>query len=206
MVTCPWCGTSYPVFQSNCKNCGGVLPPAAESAAAAASPEELPTPPAPPRTIADSYIWRLLSADGGAITALILGFIGIIFTLLGAGLTLGVVTAFVGIPFWLIGVVMLGIGLWLFIPRYQDTQMVVRVLREGEATRGEVIDLQEDTSVSINDRHPWIIRYQFSVNGQSQEGKVTTLNPPGQPLQVGKAVCVLYLPAAPQWSSIYPHP
>ena len=26
MITCPWCGTNYQSFQSNCSNCGGSLP------------------------------------------------------------------------------------------------------------------------------------------------------------------------------------
>ena len=33
MVTCPWCGTNYLTFQSNCNNCGGALPVAAEKIA-----------------------------------------------------------------------------------------------------------------------------------------------------------------------------
>jgi hypothetical protein len=60
--------------------------------------------------------------------------------------------------------------------------------------------------VSVNGQYPWVIRYQFEANGQDHEGKVTTLNLPGQQLQAGRAVCVLYLPTAPKWSSIYPHP
>ena len=25
MIICPWCGTQHEKFQSNCKNCGGLL-------------------------------------------------------------------------------------------------------------------------------------------------------------------------------------
>ena len=85
-------------------------------------------------------------------------------------------------------------------------QQVVNVLREGVATHGQIVEVQQNFSVSINGQHPWIIRYQFQVNGQTQEGSVTTLNPPGQQLQAGETVNILYLPASPKWNSIYPHP
>jgi hypothetical protein len=111
MFICPWCGTAYLEFQSNCTNCGGPLQGVSG------------TPPA-----------------------------------------------------------------------------------SGEAAPGVVVALQEDVSVSVNDRHPWEIHYKFQVGGQDIEGHVTTLNQPGPRLQVGKAVCVLFLPADAKWNSIYPHP
>jgi hypothetical protein len=206
VIICPWCGTNYLTFQSNCKNCGGALQAVEESITSSVPTENLPTPPSAPRPISERYIWRLLSADGLWITALVLGLLGVVFSQLGAGLTIGIITGFVGIPFLLLGVALLGAGGGVFIWRYQEAQKVVDVLREGEATRGQIVEIQEDYSVSINGRNPWVIRYQFQANGQDHEGKVTTLNQPGQQLQAGKAVCVLYLPTAPKWSSIYPHP
>ena len=206
MITCPWCGTNYLTFQPNCKNCGGTLQVVDEKIITSVPTENLTTPPSAPRPISKRYVWRLLSTDGWSIGAFVFGLLGVIFSLVGAGLTIGIITAFVGLPFLLVGVTFIGIGGWVFIWRYQETQNVVNVLRDGEATRGQIVEIRENYSVSINGRHPWIIRYQFQANGQSQEGRVTTLNQPGQQLQAGKAVYVLYLPMAPKWSSIYPHP
>jgi len=206
MITCPWCGTNYAVFQSNCQNCGGPLPAVEGTTGSSVSSDILPTPPPAPRPISNRYVWRLLTSDGGAIAAFVIGLLGLIFSLVGAGLTIGIITAFVGVPFLLLGVTLLGTGAGVFLWRYQQKQQVVKVLREGEATIGKILEISENFSVSINGRHPWILRYQYQVNGQSQDGKVATLNQPGQPLQVGKAVRVLYLAAAPKWSSIYPHP
>jgi hypothetical protein len=207
MIICPWCGTNYLTFQSNCKNCGGPLQALDGDIPSSDSTENLPTPPSAPRPISNWYAWRLLSSDGWAIVALVFGIVGGVFSLVGAGLTIGGSnTAFVGIPFLLLGVTFLVVSGWVFQWRYQQARKVVNVLRDGEATRGQIVEMRENYSVTINGQHPWIIRYEFQANGQSQEGKVTTLTPPGQPLQVGKAICVLYLPAAPQWSSIYPHP
>jgi hypothetical protein len=206
MIICPWCGTSYLDFQSNCKNCGGPLPAVAETTAESVSTESLPTPPPAPRPISEWYIWRLLIADGWAITAFVFVLLGVIFGVVGSGLTIGIITAFVGIPFLLFGIAFLGTGAGLIIWRFQLAQKLVNVLRDGEATRGRVVDLHEDYSVSVNDQHPWGIRYQFQAGGQDYEGQVTTLNRPGPQLQVGKTICVLYLPADAKWNSIYPHP
>ena len=206
MITCPWCGTNYLAFQSNCKNCGGPLQAVDEAIGLSDQIQNLPMPPSPPRSISDRYMWRLLYSDGWSIAGLILGFMGVIFSFLGAVLTIGMVTAFVGIPFLLLGILFLGISSGLFIWRYREAQKVVNVLREGEAIHGQIVDVQENYSVSINGRYPWVIRYQFRVNGQDYEGKVTTMNQPGPQLQAGKAVCVLYLRTTPEWNSIYPHP
>ena len=125
---------------------------------------------------------------------------------LQAGLTIGIVTAFVGIPFLLIGIGFLGVGSSAGLWRYQRAQKVVDVLRMGDAARGQIVGVQENYAVTVNGRHPWIIQYQFQVIGQVWEGEITTLKQPGSALQPGNAVCVLYLPSAPKWNSIYPHP
>jgi len=206
MIICPWCGTNYPSFQSNCKNCGGPLQMTRENAASPTSIEETIAPPPAPRLISGKYTWRLLITDSWGIVAFVFGLLAVIFSFLGAGLTLVIVTALVGIPFLLIGliflVVALGVGTW----RYDRARQVVNVLRIGESTQGQIMDVQKNYSVRVNRQHPWVIRYQFQVNGQNYEGNVRTLNPVGASLQTGKTVCILYLPNAPQWNSIYPHP
>jgi hypothetical protein len=177
-----------------------------ENAASPTSIEEIIAPPPAPRLISGKYTWRLLFTNSWGIVALVFGLLGVIFGFVGAGLTLVIVTAFVGIPFLLIGlillVVALGVGTW----RYHHARQVVNVLRIGESTQGQIMDVQKDYSVRVNRQHPWVIRYQFQVNGQNYEGNVRTLNPVGASLQTGKTVCILYLPNAPQWNSIYPHP
>ena len=206
MVICPWCGTNYLTFQPNCDKCGGPLQLADEEIVSSDSDEFLQTPPSPPRPISDRYVWRLLFNEGWWIATLVFVIFGFVFFLVGGGLTLGVITAFVGIPFLILGIGFLIAGGWVAVWRYQIAQKVVNVLRVGEATRGQIAETQQDYSVTINGRSPWVIRYQFQANGQTVEGKVTTFNPLRQYLQAGKAISVLYLPSDPEWSSIYPHP
>jgi hypothetical protein len=205
LIICPWCGTNYLTFQPNCQNCGGPLE-AKEEATSPGTSEELPMPPAAPRPISNRYVWRCLSADGWWIAALVLGLLGFIFSLVGIGLTVAIITAIIGIPFLLFGLVFLGTGIAVFVWRYQRAQKVVSVLREGDVANGQIVDLQENYSVMINGRHPWVIDYEYQANGQTFTGNVTTLNRPGQQLQAGKAVRILYLASEPKWSSIYPHP
>ena len=204
MITCPWCGTSHLAFQSNCKNCGGPLP--AEKYAPADPGETLPTPPPAPRPIPNQYAWRLVARDGWAIAAFVFGILGFVFSLVGAGLTLGFITAFLGIPFLFLGIAFLIAGGGVLLWRYQNAQKVVTILREGEARQGQIVALEQDYHIRINGRYPWIIRYQFHVDGQDYEGKVSVLNQPGEQYQAGKTVWALYLADAPSWNSIYPHP
>lgn len=166
----------------------------------------IPVPPPAPREISNQYVWRLMTTDGWSIAALVFSLIGGIFSLVGAGLTLGIITAFVGIPFLALGLALLASGVGILVWRYNRTQKVVEVLRDGVSANGEIVDVQQNYSVRINHRYPWVIRYQFEFIGQTYTGEVSTLNPVEKEFQAGDAVCVLYLPAEPQWNCIYPHP
>lgn len=206
-ITCPWCGTNYTSFQSNCRNCGGTLPaPAQVEAAAARKQLELQMPPSPPREISDNYVWRLLGQDGWVISSAIFVLLGVIFSFVGAGLTLGIITAFVGLPFLGMGLFFLCGGLGIIYWRYQFAQNVVNVLKHGEATEGEVTGLEANYNVRINGRNPWTVSYKFALDGKDYEGKVTTLNFPGLFMQPGSPAVVLYLPDKPGNNQLYPHP
>ena len=206
MITCPWCGTNYTAFQPNCKNCGGPLPMPAPAPKVAEIEEDILMPPPAPRAFPDSYIWKLVWREGWGIAAMVFAILGSVFSCLGIALTLGVVTAFVGVPFVLMGVGFLILGGGGIYWRYTEAEKIVNVLRVGQAARGEILTVEENLMVEINNRHPWVITYAFSANGQNHEGKVTTLTPPGPQLQPGKSFCVLYLPEKPALNALYPHP
>jgi hypothetical protein len=100
---CPWCGTNYLTFQTNCGNCGGPLLSLDQKNTSSFASEDIPSPPLVPRPISTKYAWRLLFTDGWSIGALVFCLLGVIFALVGAALTLGVVTAFVGTLFYCLG-------------------------------------------------------------------------------------------------------
>jgi Protein of unknown function (DUF3592) len=210
MITCPWCGTNYLTFQSNCQNCGGPLPVPSRTTSSITDtgiPEDsLLMPPPAPRPISDQYVQRLLTSDGWAILAFVFALLGVIFTLVGVGLTLGIVTAFVGIPFSVLGLLFLGTGAALAGWRYWEAKKSVEVLQVGDAVEGQITQVEQNLHVRVNGRSPWVIRYRFLVDGQTYEGQVNTLNPPGATLQPGKRSYVLYLPQMPSRNTLYPHP
>jgi hypothetical protein len=168
--------------------------------------EALPAPPPAPRPIPNRYAWKLLSRDGGAIAAFVFVILGFIFSLVGAGLTLAIITAFLGIPFLLLGIAFLIAGVWVLLLRYQDAQKVVKVLQDGLVSDGKIVTVEQNFHVRINGRYPWVIKYQFRVEGQDYEGRVSVLNQPDEHYQAGKAAWILFLPDAPKWNSLYPHP
>lgn len=163
-------------------------------------------PPPAPRPIADGYVWKLMSADGLSITGFVFALMGGIFFFVGSMLTLGIVTAVVGIPFALLGFVAGAGGLALLHNRYNAMQKLVNVLRYGQPTRGRIVSTEANISVTINGRNPWNIAYQFQVNGREYTGKVSTLNVPGPELQPGRPATILYLPESPEVNALYPHP
>jgi hypothetical protein len=85
MIICPWCGTTYSAFQSNCQRCGGPLTAANQVTVPAHVPraeaelDQSPpqSPPPAPRPISDSYAWRLVFGEGWVVAALIFAFIGL---------------------------------------------------------------------------------------------------------------------------------
>jgi hypothetical protein len=199
MVTCPWCGTSYTTFRSNCVNCGGPLPPR-EGAAAPSSVPDIPEPPPAPRDFKDSFALRQLFADGWAIAAVVFAFVGAIFMLIGIPLML-LVAGFVLVP---LGLLFLGAGVPILIWRYNLAQQTLNVLRMGEPVLGSIVDIHENVAVEVNGRHPWTITYGFAVDGEEYEGQTTTLRPVGFTHQVAQPMYVLYLPDDPTQNTIYP--
>jgi hypothetical protein len=212
MITCSQCGTSYATFQPNCDKCGGPLqaqalvPPAPEGLTPPAPEAELPLPPPAPRPVAGGYILRLLFTDAGWISGCILIFIGLIFSVIGAAITLDASVIFFGLLFLLPGLAMLGFGGTMLWKCYRRAHEAIGVLRDGEPTSGQITELRMNYALSVNGLHPWIIGYAYNVNGQNYTGKVSTMIPPGQRLQQGRTVMILYQADNPQASSIYPHP
>ena len=205
MVVCPWCGTNYASFQSNCSNCGGPIR-SRDRVVPEVERGEVEMPPPPPREISDKYRWRIMTRDAWAQGAFVFALLGAIFTVVGLVLTLAIITAFVGLPFLGMGLAFFGGGGYVLYWRYQESMKAVNILANGEATVGWIADAQVNYSVRVNGANPLTILYKYRVNGRELEGSLTTLNRLGLDYQSGRNVCVLYLANAPEYSSLYPHP
>ena len=205
MIICPWCGTNYRSIHPTCRNCGGSLPLPVEQ-----SPESpatgLAAPPPSPRTVPHNYVWRILFTDGAAIAGGVFLLIGVIFGIVGIGLTVGIVTAFIGLPFAGLGLLFSVGGGAVLIWRYEKARQTIQILRAGEAALGEILEVYQNFHVQVNGRHPWTVVYRYEVDGRMVGGKVTTLSRPDLAQQPWKAVYVLYSPGRPEQSTTYPHP
>ena len=198
-ITCTWCGTRYTRHQRNCTNCGGPLP-------GPTPPEPGEKPPPPPRQIPKAYVRRLYL--WGNVVALI----GVIFTVVGAFVTVSIT--------WLalevgpeaaagsaVGGIFVLIGLPMWIVGMRKARSQLRALREGHAVRGQIEELYQDTTESINGRHPWAVVYSYEVRGHAYQGKVKSWSSAGEVLRlyaVGSPVHVLHVPDEPRKSALYP--
>lgn len=204
MVVCPWCGTNYVNFQSNCGKCGG--PIQAPKPVFSTMCEQVEMPPPPPREISDKYRWILMQADVWSQAAFVFALLGAIFSVVGFFLTIAIITAFVGIPFLGMGLLFLGGGGYVLYWRYNEALKAVNILRNGEAVIGQVTSADVNYSVAVNGRNPLTIAYQFHAAGRDYESKVSTLNHLNLQFPPGGQVCVLHLPDQPEYNSLYPHP
>jgi hypothetical protein len=204
MITCSYCGTSYPTFQSNCTNCGGLLSPPADNAASFSLDATLAEPPPTPRNEPHHFIWRIMLTEGWSIVAMVFLILGVTFTLVGAGLTLAIVTAFVGLPFLGFGILFLIASLPILLWRYHKAKQKLHVFQMGQHILGEITDVHQNFTVRVMGRHPWVIHYRFQTSGRDYEGQVTTLNREVAKYHPKQPVYVLYLSDNPQQNTTYP--
>jgi hypothetical protein len=83
-------------------------------------------------------------AGAWSMRAVIFALIGSIFSLVGLVLTIAILTAFVGLPLLGIGILFLGGGGAVLYWRYKEALIMMNILRNGEAVRGQV------TSAELN--------------------------------------------------------
>ncbi len=178
--TCGWCTTTAAdVSLSNCRNCGGPLPPVPVSMGGVRTLTLGLAPPPAPRSIPEPYRNRVL------IWKNVLVILGGIFTLC-LGWT---------IVFGLIGAPMLYLG-------WTRAQGKLRALALGRSAPGRVIEVDRDYTVKINNRRPWKIAYAYEVEGARHEGWVHAWERPD--LAPDDPVWVVWGPDDPKVSCLWP--
>ena len=197
-INCPWCTQRNNQADLECRKCGGPLPTMSGS-------DPGPNPPLPPRTLPQGYKQKMMFRNSP------LTLIGIIFFFVG--FPLGIIFTIVGlIPgMWLMIVIgggigglftLLGIGMGYF--GIQQGLKKIRPFEHGHATIGEIVEIYQDTSISVNGRFPWAVIYTFRFQGIEFEGKAISWNRAVQNHAVKDRVHVLYLMNDPEQSVIYP--
>ncbi len=196
-ITCPWCGQRNPADALECRACGGPLPvPGSDPG---------PEPPPPPRQLPKGYKTRVLWKNA-PINA-----IGLVFFTIGA--VFACLFPVIGLASGLVPLLCIGGGLGgLFVVLgggmlYSGIRTGLGKIRPyeiGRAALGEITEIYRDTSVDVNGRNPWAVRYQFEAEGQVYEGRATTWKYAPKLHQSGDRVHVLYLPDDPEQNALYP--
>ncbi len=145
-VLCPWCGTYYKQrSESNCGNCGGPLP-------LPPGPDRGPSPPSAPRLLPKAYRRKILFATGWWFR-------------------IGALLILINLPFQYhvngLDVLLISIGGYLCWKGYGDGRRKLDVLEHGQATEGIITEAKENPNIQVDEKHPFIITYSFSRNGQT---------------------------------------
>jgi hypothetical protein len=79
------------------------------------------------------------------------------------------------------------------------------VLQHGLVAEGEVIDAGENTGEEVNGKHPYYIKYRYSVDGKLHSGFMNCWDESSTVYRAGDEVWVVYLPKGDEYrSSLWP--
>ncbi len=131
-------------------------------------------------------------ATGSGVVALVFSILGLAFLTVGAGFAFVLLaneatdgSTAVGEPRWVIGVNFLSIGAGFATVGLTLGWRRVASLRKGEALRkygrqatGTITSVEQNVSVRVNRRHPWIVRYDYSVGAMQYHGTESTFDVP----------------------------
>lgn len=173
---CGWCGTTTSDDdKERCTSCGGPLPPLPKPvlverglSGAALVP---PPPPPAPRELPATYLRRV------RYTGNVLVILGMIFTLC---FFWALIFPLIGIPLWVVGM--------------RNANRKIRALQEGVAAEGMLASVTVDTSTTINNEHPFKLRYVFDTPRGTFEGTATAWDALQGLREVGEIVQVVYVP------------
>lgn len=156
-----------------------------------------PEPPSAPRKLPAGFATRVrLTGNVGTI-------IGLVFTGFGALLTLAMINA----PSWalIFGAFFLLGGLLMVKAGLQSANRILDAFKNGQAVRGKVSTVRQDSSTKVNGRSPWEIVYTFESGGHQYEGKTTTFETAtAHRYQGWPPVWVLVIEGDPERNTLYP--
>ncbi|MDH3944245.1 MAG: hypothetical protein OEV06_09150 [Anaerolineae bacterium] len=106
---------------------------------------------------------------------------------------------------WLLGDLALATAaLPVFIWRWGRYRRIVRILINGVTAIGEVARIEQNRTVRVNGRYPWVVRYKFEAGSDVQEGEYQTLDERIGVLRRGYKVHVVYLEENKKLNSLWP--
>lgn len=170
-------------------------------------PSDLSRPPNPPREVSRRYVISQFTTNVWFIVGMVFAFIGCTFT--GVGIPFLFTTSnelgIGGIIFSLVGLGFLIPGVIILFRRIRQARRLLFVIREGRDRLGDVVSAGYNTSVTINNRHPYRIKYTFRPLGGEVEGTYQTMDHRAGEVAAGSQVYILYDPDEPEYNTLYPH-
>lgn len=171
-VTCPWCKTYYQTrTEINCKNCGGILPPAA-------GPERGEAPASSPRFVPKQFKNKLLFEKNYFLI------FGVLFTF--SNLPLG--SRINGLNIFFIG-----LGIFVCWWGINKARKRISVLEKGIATHGTIINVRKNTGTKVNGKSPIRIEYTYVVDGTVRESSIDCWDESASEHYADEPVWVVYL-------------
>jgi hypothetical protein len=154
-------------------------------------------PPVAPRKLPKGYATRV------RWTRSLEALLGGVFTLFGLMMIVPMLASRMWLPslfpaFFLIG------GLSIFVRGWQRASGVLRAFRYGVAAKGEVRNVQKDTTQTMNGHHPWRLTYTFSVANQILDGEVISFADSVGQRSRGQPLWVLYDEGDPTVNTVFP--
>ncbi len=164
-------------------------------------------PPPAPRVLPAPYR-RSVMVGRNILTILGIVFssIGIPFLVVGGIVAVAAArgTFVLAIVFGSLGVMFAAIGVPMLLTGLGRGRQKLAALEHGAAAEGELVSVELNTSVRINGRSPWAIEYSFPAGGTVVRGTAQSFSRHDGERKAGDRVWVVYLPADPGTSTLWP--
>lgn len=179
-LECPWCSTvNYVVEETNCKKCGGPLPAVPQKNNGI---DRGKAPDAPPRKLPKKFINKLKYRN-------VHFFIGLIFIVF---------------LFW--SVIFPIYGFAIIRHRLKIAKNKIAALERGIKAEGTLKAIYKDESITMNERHPWKLEYEFKTHTGAiiEAVKTEAWNKNNRFRADGDRIWVVYLKENPEINAIWP--
>lgn len=192
---CGWCRTINHGIGPGCVNCGGPLPMPPQ-------PDPGPPPPPAPRTLPAKFVRkRVYTGNFGVLWGAIFGGVGGLIMLVFLGLTFVLLPLIFGALF---GGIFFAVGLTVALMSIKGAKESLAPLQRGSSAVGTVVSIDRNRSITEDGRHPWLIDYTFTADGQTIGGTLSSADARMAGVEVGHSLHVVYLPEEPGQSAIWP--
>lgn len=181
-IVCGWCESRFPpsLTESNCPNCGGTLP-------LPPGPDRGPAPPSAPRHIPRQFEFKVKFTT--------VFWVGLVF------LVVGLLMAVVTLGFSLLFAV---VGGFLVRSSWNTGARRIAALKYGDTAEGEITFVGYDESLTVNGKHPYLVRYRWDVGGRYREGRKQSWDDAALDHFRGEPVWVVYMPDDTRKSAVWP--